>query len=172
MDRHRLLVRGPLVRRALLHLALPATLAAPACSTTPTASAMQTDEARVRALDDDERRAALARDVPALERLWAESFTVNAPNGRVVAGRERNLDTFVRSGIIDFSRFDRTIEYVRVDGAFAVVMGLETVVPRADAPSVGLVAGQEVRRRFTNVWRRDGETWRLCWRHANVTAPR
>ena len=119
-----------------------------------------------------QRLAALRRDVPALEQLWSEHFTVNAPNNRVVVGRRSNLDTFVRSGIINFSSFERTIEFVRVDGNFAVVMGLETVVPNADAPSAGLVAGQPARRRFTNIWRRVAGTWRLYWRHANVIPPR
>ena len=129
-------------------------------------------EASVRSLDDQERVAALNRDVAALERLWSEAFTVNAPNNQVVVGRRANLDTFVRGGIIDFSRFDRSIEHVRVDGAFAVVMGLETVVPKRDVPAAGLAAGQLVKRRFTNIWKREGETWRLHWRHANVIASR
>jgi len=40
------------------------------------------DEEHVRSFDDHERIAALKRDVPALERLWSEQFTVNAPNNR------------------------------------------------------------------------------------------
>jgi hypothetical protein len=91
-------------------------------------------EQTVRAQDDRELVAALNRDVSALEALWSEQFTVNAPNNQVVVGRQQNLDTFVRGGVINFSSFERTIEFVRVDGDFAVIMGLETVVPRADAP--------------------------------------
>ena len=126
------------------------------------------DESTVRALDDQERLVALNRDVPELERLWSENFIVNAPNNRVVLGRQGNLDAFVRSGIINFSTFDRSIEFIQVDGPFAAIMGLETVVPNEDAPSAGLVAGQQVHRRFTNIWRKEGSTWRLYWRHANV----
>jgi hypothetical protein len=36
------------------------------------------DEELVRSLDDQERAAALKRDVAALERLWSDQFTVNA----------------------------------------------------------------------------------------------
>jgi hypothetical protein len=129
-------------------------------------------EQAVRAQDDRERVAALNRDVPALETLWSEQFTVNAPNNQVVVGRRQNLDSFVRGGVINFSSFERAIEFVRVDVDFAVVMGLETVVPRADVPSAGLIAGQVTRRRFTNVWRKEGDTWRLYWRHANVIPSR
>lgn len=128
------------------------------------------DEQRVRALDDQERIAAHSRDIPALERLWSEQFIVNAPNDQVVVGRQAVLDTFVRSGIIDFARFDRQIELIRADGDYVILMGLETIEPRSDAPGAGLVAGRTVRRRFTNIWRREGETWRLFARHANVIA--
>jgi ketosteroid isomerase-like protein len=126
------------------------------------------NENLVRSLDDQERVAALNRDVSALERLWSDKFVVNAPNNQVVVGRQQNLDTFVRGGVINFSSFERTIEFIRVDGNFGVLMGLETVVPRTDVPSAGLVAGQVIRRRFTNIWKKEGDTWRLYWRHANI----
>jgi hypothetical protein len=67
--------------------------------------------------------AALNRDVSALERLWSDQFVVNAPNNQVVVGRQQNLDTFVRGGVINFSSFERTIEFIRVDGNFGVLMG-------------------------------------------------
>ena len=141
--------------------------------TSSTARAQSTSaEQTVRAQDDRERVAALNRDVSALEALWSEQFTVNAPNNQVVVGRQQNLDTFVRGGVINFSSFERTIEFVRVDGDFAVIIWLETVVPRADAPSAGLVAGQVTRRRFTNIWKQEGDMWRLYWRHANVIPSR
>ena len=125
------------------------------------------DEARVRELDDQERIAVLKRDVP-VERLWSEQLTVNAPNNQVVVGRRANLDMFVHSGIINFSRFDRQIEFVRADGDFVFIMGLETVTPISDAPSAGLVAGRTIQRRFTNIRKREGSDWRIVARHANV----
>lgn len=126
------------------------------------------DEKQVGLLDDQERIAALTRDVSALERLWSEQFTVNAPNNQVVVGRRAVLDTFVGAGIINFSKFERQIEFIRADGPFVFIMGLETVEPLTDAPSAGLVAGHTIRRRFTNIWRNEGGTWRLFARHANV----
>jgi hypothetical protein len=50
------------------------------------------DEELVRSLDDQERVAALKRDVSGLERLWSEEFTVNAPNNQVVVGSRAVLD--------------------------------------------------------------------------------
>jgi ketosteroid isomerase-like protein len=144
-----------------------------ACTSSPrNHGSFGSDEQVVRSLDDRERVAALNRDVPALQKLWSEQFTVNAPNNRVVVGRQANLDTFVRGGIINFASFERAIEFVRVDGNFATIMGLETVVPKSDAPSAGLIAGRAVNRRFTNIWKKEGDTWRLYWRHANVIPSR
>lgn len=128
----------------------------------------RSDEAAVRALDDQERIAALNRDVPALERLWSDQFTVNAPNNQVVIGKRAVLETFVGSGVINFSSFERQIEFIRVDGDFAFIMGAETVRPISDAPAAGLVAGQAIQRRFTNIWKKEAGTWRLFARHATV----
>ena len=128
----------------------------------------RSEEEIVRTLDDQERIAALRRDIPALERLWAEDFVVNAPNNQVVVGRDAVLDTFVRAGIINFSVFERRIEFLRVDGPFVILMGLETIQPVSSSPSAGLVAGQVITRRFTNIWKNEGGTWQLAIRHANV----
>ena len=130
------------------------------------------DEQQVRALDNEERLAALKRDIPALERLWSDHLSVNAPNNQVVAGKHAVLDTFVRSGVINFAIFERQIEFIRVDGPFVFIMGLETVQPLSDAPSARLVAGQTIRRRFTNIWKNEDGTWRLFMRHANVIPSR
>jgi ketosteroid isomerase-like protein len=136
------------------------------------AQSSSVDSATVRALDDQMRLAVLRRDIPAIERFWSEALVVNAPNGKVVRGRRAVIDDFVRTGIIDFSSFDRSIEYMRVEGSLAITMGLETLRALSDSPANGLRAGDTARRRFTNIWRREGDTWRLYIRHANVIVPR
>jgi ketosteroid isomerase-like protein len=133
---------------------------------------VSSEEELVRSLDDEARSAALARDVTALERLWSEQLFVNAPNNEVVVGRDAVIRDFVLAGVINFSRFDRQIEHVRLEGDFAFVMGAELVEPVADAPSSGLFAGQLIERRFTNIWRKEAGTWRLFARHANVVSSR
>lgn len=132
------------------------------------AFARASEEELVRSRDNQERIAALKRDTSALEELWSADFTVNAPTNRVVVGRQAVMDTFVRSGIINFASFERDVGFLKVDGDFAVVMGSETLVPVADAPAAGLKAGRKVARRFTNIWKKEGGVWRLFWRHANV----
>ena len=125
------------------------------------------DEALVRALDDQERLAALKKDTKALERLWSDQFVGNQPNNKVVANKREVMDALVPR-----SSYVRQIEFFRLDGDFAFIMGLETIVAATDAPGVGLVAGQPTRRRFTNIWKKEGGTWRLYARHANVIADR
>ena len=97
---------------------------------TGTAAQVTTAEQTVSARDDKERLAALNRDVAALEDLWSADFTVNAPNNTVAAGRKAVMNAFVASNVIDFSSFERQVEYVKVDGSFAVIMGLETVTSK------------------------------------------
>jgi ketosteroid isomerase-like protein len=131
------------------------------------AQGQNTDEAIVRALDNQERIAALTKDTKALNRLWSDQFVGNQPNNKVIADKQALMDALVPR-----SSYVRQIEFIRVDGDFAFLMGLETIVAASDAPTVSLVAGQPTRRRFTNIWKREGGTWRLYARHANVIVDR
>jgi hypothetical protein len=120
-------------------------------------------EQTVRALDDRERVAALNRDKAALDLLWSDRFTVNAPNNQVLVGKPAVMAR-IDQGMMDRIQFDRSVESVRVDGDVVVIMGLETLRPVRNAP----FAGKTVSRRFTNVWKREPVGWRLLYRHANV----
>ena len=128
------------------------------------AQSLLSDGEVVRQLDDQMRIAVLNGDWSALERLLSEQFTVNAPANRLVSGRSAVLELIRQA---PRESFDRTIEYLRVDGDFGIIMGAETVRPLGDAP----LAGQTVRRRFTNIWRKEAGTWRMVARHASVIAP-
>jgi ketosteroid isomerase-like protein len=121
----------------------------------------------IRSLDDQERTALLNRDIAGLERLWSDQLTVNAPTNQVVVGKSAVL-ALVKRGLIHYSSFERKTEFIRVDGNVAVVMGAETVQPIGDAP----MAAQTIQRRFTHIWKKEGTTWRLIARHANVVPPR
>jgi ketosteroid isomerase-like protein len=124
------------------------------------------DEATLRALETRGRLGVLNRDLEALQAHWSEDFVVNAPRNRVVPDRSAVLD-LIRKGQIHYSSFESEIEYVRIDGDIAIVMGRETVQPVGDAP----LAGETVERRYTHVWQRQGGTWLLIARHANNVCP-
>jgi ketosteroid isomerase-like protein len=90
---------------------------------------------------------------------------VNAPANRVAPNRHAVFD-LIRQGRIHYSSFEATIEHIRVDSDLAIVMGAETVRPTGKAP----LAGQTVNRRYTHVWRKGDDGWRLIARHANLLA--
>jgi len=123
------------------------------------------DEATIRSLENQERGAVLTGDVGALTQIWSEKMMVNSPLGRI---SENRAETFrlIQAGVIRYKTFERSIESMRVSGDLAIVMGSETVVPDGPAPG----AGQLIKRRFTNIWQRDGSTWRMVARHANIIA--
>lgn len=117
----------------------------------------------IRALEEQARKAVLNKDLIALERLWHEQFIVNNPRNTVSASR-REVFELIKRGVIRYSSFERKIEAIRLYGDVAIVMGTEEVVPAGDAPG----AGQTVRRRFTNIWKKEAGTWRMIARHANA----
>jgi ketosteroid isomerase-like protein len=126
---------------------------------------MTSDERTIRSLEEQEVVAVLNQDVAALERLMSERIIVNNPQNGITPDREGVLDR-VRKGLIRYSSFERRIEAIRIDGDVAIVMGLEVVVPKGGAPR----AGETVRRRYTNIWKRSGSGWKSIARHANVVA--
>lgn len=62
---------------------------------------------------------------------------------RVVIGQHDVLARVQRSAL--YSSFERKIEFIRIDGDFAIIMGAETVKPIGEA----FLAGKTVQRRFT-----------------------
>jgi ketosteroid isomerase-like protein len=127
----------------------------------PQASA-SSEEAVIRSLEERVTSGVLKRDTLALRDLWSEHFVVNAPANRVVPNRSAVFD-LIQKGMIHYSSFEPTIEYIRVDRDLAIVMGTEIVQPTGKAP----FAGQTVKRRFTHIWQKN-DGWRLVARHANV----
>ena len=120
-------------------------------------------EQTIRRLELAESDAVLRSDAAALERLWAEDFTVNNPQNQISRGRKEVLER-VRSGLLKYSSFVREIESVGLYGGTVIVMGLEIVIPTGNNPR----AGQTLRRRYTNIWMKRKGNWLLAVRHANV----
>ena len=121
----------------------------------------------IRKLDLAEADAVLRSDLTALDKIWAEDFTVNNPGNEISKGRAEVVK-LVRAGIIKYSSFVREIETILFHGNTVVVMGLETVEPTGNAPG----AGQILRRRYTNIWMKKKDKWLLTARHANNICPR
>jgi ketosteroid isomerase-like protein len=158
--------RGQIMTRALASvLLLLASVGAAVTPSSPSEAPPTTDEKAIRSLEEQERVAVLNGDVPALEKVWSDQFIVNNPQNAISADRAVVLDR-VKRGLISYSAFERRIEAIRFHDDIAIVMGSETVVSKGEAPR----ANQTVNRRFTNIWKRLGSTWRMIARHANVVA--
>lgn len=120
-------------------------------------------EADIRKLEEQERQAVLRKDTATLRKIWDRYFIVNAPVNRVVVSGD---DPINRPVIIQttYASFTREIEEILVRGDVVFSMGSEVVVLAGNAPN----AGKEVKRRFTNIWLKQGNTWTLGARHASI----
>jgi hypothetical protein len=112
-----------------------------------------------------EVKAFLANDPAALARLWSDEFVVTNPFNQFV--NKQDVLTLVRSGVLAFTSYDRTIEYSHRYGDVVIVAGSETVVWAGKIP----LAGQTSHLRYTAMWIRHGNAWKEIARHANIVLP-
>jgi hypothetical protein len=117
-------------------------------------------EQEIRRLEQMEAEAVLHGDYAKLDVLWAKDFTVNSPFNEVSTGTRG----WVRTGALVYASFVREVEAVLLRGDTVIVMGHETVVPKAPSPD----SGHTLYRRFTNIWMKRDGAWRMAARHANV----
>ena len=122
-------------------------------------------EAEIRRLEQVEVRAVLAKDSATLRTLWDKELVVNNPDNLVVTAKADPVDRPVMQKAR--TAFTRTVEKVTFRGDFAISMGSETLVPGGDQAR----AEQTVVRRYTNIWMRQSDGWKLVARHANVVCP-
>jgi ketosteroid isomerase-like protein len=121
-------------------------------------------EQEIRKLEQAEVDALLRNDLTAVEKNWAEDYTVNNPFGKVVNASQGPI----RAGTLTYSSFVREIEEVLIHGKTVIVMGRETVVPSGSSPD----SGKTINRRFTNIWMKRNGKWLLTARQASVICPK
>jgi ketosteroid isomerase-like protein len=122
-------------------------------------SMSKTWEEDVRAREEENRVAFLAADLAALDRLWTDDFLVNSPLSFV--NDKRRTFALLEAGRIRHTSMTVEIEQMTCnDGNVVVVMGSDRVTDPPD--------GAITHRRFTNLWRLEGGSWRCFARHANV----
>ncbi|HEY0679993.1 MAG TPA: nuclear transport factor 2 family protein [Chitinophagaceae bacterium] len=107
----------------------------------------------------------LDADTNLLKQLWDPAFMVNNPRNNIAKDRNAVLD-IQKQGLINYSSFERVIEGILVEGNVVITMGNETFVSRTDIP--GAKAGQQVKRRFTNIWMKKKGKWLQVGRHASI----
>jgi ketosteroid isomerase-like protein len=121
-------------------------------------------ENQIRELDEKQRAWMLKEDTDALKKIYDTDLLVNAPFNAVTSGSEV-VFLLVHSGFIKLSAFTIEIEKVLVKDGVAVTMGSEAVT--FDKNSTNPNAGQTIKRRFTHVYLKEGDGWKLIARHAN-----
>lgn len=110
--------------------------------------------------------AALVKDDhAAFAALLAKDLVVSNPqNGISASGATGRRNT---AGLISYSSYVRFIEYAGMRDEMVLLMGDERVVPKGDSP----MAGKEVRRRFTELWKMEDGRWMLTARQSTIVAP-
>ena len=119
-------------------------------------------QAQIRALDLAHAQAIFKSDSVALDSLMDDDITVNHPTNRIVKEKKELLD-LIRQGVIRYNSFKRSPETFLFFNDMVVVMGNEIVVPAKGAPN----AEKTIQRRYTNIWMKRQDRWRLSIRHAN-----
>jgi ketosteroid isomerase-like protein len=132
-----------------LSISAPRALEAQAqASSAATASVQAQIEANNRAVG----RAIGTSDFAALEKLWAPRMVVNSPGNNILT-RDQVFEA-MRHDELKYSSVKGTTETFFVSGDIAVEMGHEDIV-MANGP----MAGKPLRRRYTNIWQKSGDSW-------------
>jgi len=134
-------------------------------ATTPTAEKSVKIPRIASALEATRRfdKAILTKDVKVFESMFSDDAIVNNPFNKVATKQDavNNLKT----GMIDYTSLDRSVEYAAIRGEHEVVlMGEETLTPVGKAR----FAGKRVRRRTTEIWTNVTGAWQLSLRQATI----
>jgi hypothetical protein len=118
----------------------------------------QNIETEIRKLEQQEVLAVLQKDTVMLLKLWDKDYVVNAPDNKINFAGKTTLDrpVLTRARV----SFTREVEHVIVRGNTVFSMGSETVAVAEGQPLV--------KRRYTNIWMKQNDAWKLMARHANV----
>lgn len=119
----------------------------------------RSEETRIRQLEEQVVQAILRSDTNLMKQLWAPEFLVNTPRNNIANGRAAVLE-IQKTGLINYSSFEKTVEQVLIKGAVAIAMGSEWHTFSGNSVII--------RRRFTNIWMKEGDRWRQVARHASV----
>ena len=115
----------------------------------------------IRQLEKAETVAMLNDDYSTLDNIWHPEFTVNTPLNRIL--KTADIQGAMKAGLIKYSLLERNIEEILIHDNVVVTLGNEVTVPIDNAP----MAGQKTIRRYTNIWVRENNEWKLFSRHAS-----
>ena len=110
-------------------------------------------------------KAILAKDASTFEAMFTDDAVVNNPFNKIA--RKADAVKNLRTGLIDYTSLERSVEYAALRGEHEVVlMGEEALTPVGKAK----FAGKHVRRRTTEIWTDVSGKWQLSLRQATIYA--
>ena len=118
------------------------------------------DEQEIRYLEKHWTQLLDNGDTTSLLNIWSKDYVVNNPNGKIVTPIE--IIALMRSGH-KFPSVERIIEKITFNQNIAVVMGKELQQP----PNMTTNKDEWIPRRFTNVWIKTKNEWRLAARQSS-----
>jgi len=125
--------------------------------------AQQRVDTEIRNAESQELNAVLKGDTIALfTKYWSPEMVVNTPAN--VVGDIENTKKSLRAGKINYSSMTRNIERITFNENIAIVMGNEILKPQGNNEN----AGKTVTRRFTNIWMKSKDGWRMVARQATI----
>ena len=127
-------------------------------------SAQQSHEAVIRRLENAEREAILKGDTTMLYQLMSSKIVVQNPENAIVGFRQ--IISRVKTGKINYASFERIIEKITFISNTSIVMGKEVLVPQGSSQN----AGKTITRRFTNIWMKEKDAWKLVARQATIVS--
>lgn len=128
--------------------------------------AAEPSEQSLRAADAEQMRIIVQGDARAQSRFMHPDYILNGPSNRVL--RKPALVQMLAEGKMASDRFERTIEGIAITGNVGIVMGRETVRPRASSNLGEKFGTRDLTRRFTNVFIFENGAWRFLARQASV----
>lgn len=122
----------------------------------------QNSEDQIRKLEKMEGEAFANKDTATLLTLFSPHLVVNTPLNRVATFED--VMRLIRAGEIDVSADEKVIEKVTFVENIAIVMGYDIIKAQGEMKN----AGKTVRRRYTDIWMKDKNSWRLTARQATI----
>jgi ketosteroid isomerase-like protein len=120
-------------------------------------------EAELRQFDLAAAKAVLEKDEKGIAHYFTKDSVTNNPRNGLTIGSDGVIQA-ARANLIDYQTFERVVESVQILGNTVVIMGHEKVVMNGNGGN----EGETIRRRYTNVWMKTRDGWRIVARHANV----
>ena len=121
-------------------------------------------EVQIRKMDQHNAATLVANDTAALKKYLAPNFLLNTSGNRISSGSEQIISS-IGSGRIHYEKFEVVTDTVYfINKKTAISMGSETAVSGSKGPLKGVIQ----KRRFTNCWVKEKNTWMLKARHSSI----